>query len=304
MAADRNSSLSGTAYVLAAIITWGAYFPLAKIVLLTISPATFLIIRLGVGAATLYLLNLHLRKSLHFDRKDWLFLATAGLVGIALHQLIQLNGLKFTSATNTGWTLTLIPPVTGILGWIWLREHVALQKIAGLMIAMFGVALLVSRGDLSTLSIRGNTGDLLVLASVLTWSVYTVMLKSRLGRYEPLAMAASHMLIGFVVFAVIGGADFVRESEAMSAGEWLIAVGIGIVPSGLAYHWWAAGLQTMTVIDTSMFLFIEAIVASVTGWLVLDEVFTGAMAAATVIIVLGVWMSQRTGLFRREKASA
>jgi drug/metabolite transporter (DMT)-like permease len=298
----RKPTISGTLFVLAAIISWGAYFPLAKIVLLKIAPTTFLIIRFGVGVATLYLFNLRLRKSLGFERRDWLFIAMAGVVGIILHQLIQLNGLKTTSATNTGWILTLIPPVTGILGWVWLKERVSFHKIAGLTVAMIGVSLLVSRGHLSELSIGHNRGDLLALCSVGTWSVYTVMLKSRLGRYEPLAIAAAHMIFGFAFFGAIGAGDFVHEASSMSAPEWAIAIFIGIVPSGLAYYWWAAGLQRLSAIDTSMFLFIEAIVASVTGWIVLDELFTPAMLGATVIIILGVWIAQNRRLDRKEWA--
>ena len=303
MDAAKRSSLSGTLFVLAAITMWGAYFPLAKLILLKVSPSTFLILRLGIGALTLFVLNLRLQKSLAFDRRDWLFIAMAGVVGIILHQLIQLNGLKVTSATNTGWILTLIPPVTGILGWFWLRERVAIHKIVGLVIAMFGVALLVSRGHLSELSIGHHRGDLFALSSVGTWSIYTVMLKSRLGRYEPLAIAFAHMMIGFIFFGVVGAADFVSDVSKLTGGEWANAVFIGIVPSGLAYYWWAAGLQKLSALDTSMFLFIEAIVASVTGWIILDEVFTLAMGGAAIIIVCGVWLAQSRWLDRKEWAT-
>jgi drug/metabolite transporter (DMT)-like permease len=41
-----------------------------------------------------------------------------------------------------------------------------------------------------------------------------------------------------------------------------------------------------------MFLFIEAILASVTGWAVLGEEFTALMALATAVIVLGVWFAE------------
>lgn len=300
MEVRHPSRTAGIVFILAAITTWGAYFPYAKVILRTISPASFLILRLGVGALTLVLLNLKLRKSLRIERRDWLFVSLAGFVGIVLHQFIQLNGLKTTSATNTGWILTLIPPVTGILGWFWLKERVAIHKIIGLIIAMAGVTLLVARGDLGQLSIGQHRGDLLALASVGTWSLYTVMIKSRLSRYEPLAVAAFHMALGFVVFSVAGIDDLAREAQAMRPSDWLIAILIGIVPSGLAYYWWAAGLKRLSAIDTSMFLFIEAIVASLTGWLVLDELFTPAMAVGTAIIIAGVWVAQSRLLDRKE----
>lgn len=292
MQPDDKARLTGTLCVLGAVVAWGAYFPYAKLVLQKISPSSFLIIRLGVGAATLYLLNIALKKSLHINRSDWLFVIITGGIGIILHQLIQLTGLKVTSATNTGWILTLNPPVAGILGWLLLRERVTVQKLIGLAIAMLGVALLISKGHLSELSLVRNWGDTLALISIGTWSIYIIMLKARLTSYEPLAISAFHMLLGFVFFSVIGGAQFVQEAGSMTATEWSIAIAIGVLPSGLAYYWWTTGLRRLSVIDISMFLFIEAIIASLTGWAVLGESFTALMVLATAVIIFGVWFAE------------
>lgn len=299
MQPDDKSRLTGTLWVLGAVVAWGAYFPYAKLVLQKISPSSFLIIRLGVGAATLYLLNLFLKKSLRIRRADWLFVIVAGTIGIVVHQLIQLTGLKVTSATNTGWILTLNPPVAGILGWLILKEKVGVQKVIGLVIAMLGVGLLVSKGHLSQLSLLQNWGDTLALISIGTWAIYSIMLKSRLTTYEPLAIAAYHMLLGFVFFSIIGGASFIREAGSMSAIDWAIAVAIGIFPSGLAYYWWTSGLRRLSVIDISMFLFIEAIVASFMGWAVLGESFTALMVLATAVIIFGVWFAETRRFDRR-----
>jgi drug/metabolite transporter (DMT)-like permease len=292
MQPEDKSRLTGTLWVLGAVVAWGAYFPYAKLVLQKVSPSSFLIIRLGVGAATLYLLNVFLKKSLRIRRSDWLFVIAAGAIGIIAHQLIQLTGLKVTSATNTGWILTLNPPVAGILGWLILKERVGIQKIIGLVIAMFGVALLVSKGHPSQLSLLQNWGDTLALISIGTWAVYSIMLKSRLTSYEPLAISAFHMLLGFVFFAVVGGTQFAREAGSMTVTEWVIAIAIGVLPSGLAYYWWTAGLRRLSVIDISMFLFIEAIVASLAGWAVLGESFTALMVLATIVIIFGVWFAE------------
>lgn len=300
MDSARRSTLIGTLFILAAITTWGAYFPFAKIVLRKLSPASFLIVRLGIGTVTLYLLNAHFRTSLRLERRDFAFIILAGVVGIVLHQLVQLQGLKVTSATNTGWILTLIPPVTGILGWFWLRERVALHKIIGLLIAMFGVTLLVTRGHLDQLSLGAHHGDLFVLLSVATWSVYTVMLKSRLGKYQPLAIAFCHMTVGFVAFGIVGTPGLLREIPTMDGRDWLITTLIGVIPSGLAYYWWAAGLQRLSALDTSMFILIEAIVASLAGWIVLDEAFTWGMLVGTMITIMGVWFAQSQWLDRKE----
>ena len=142
------------------------------------------------------------------------------------------------------------------------------------------------------LSLIRNIGDVLALVSVVTWSVYTVMTKSRLTTYDPLPISAIHMGLGFVAFLLIGGWRIPSEIGTLDGREWLIVVLIGIIPSGLAYYWWIAGLKRLSAVGTSTFLFIEAIVASVAGFLLLGERFTVPMVASGVIIIIGVWVTQ------------
>jgi len=288
-----GKNLTGYLYVLAAITAWGAYFPFAKIILEKLSPTVFLIFRFGIGAVLLLLMSMRMSKSFRIGRGDILSVAAAGFIGLIVHQLVQLTGLIYTSATNTGWILTLIPPVTGLLGWKFLKESVSGRQLLGLAIAMAGVMLFVSNGNPENLSLIQNLGDLLAFLSVFSWSAYTILTKSRLSDYDPLPLSTMHLAMGFIFFLLIGGASMPAQISALNQTDWLIILAIGIIPSGLAYYWWNAGLKRLSSINTCMFLFIEAIVASVAGYLLLGEIFTLKMAVFTVIIVLGVSITQK-----------
>jgi drug/metabolite transporter (DMT)-like permease len=292
MKAETRTHVAGMLFILAAITAWGVYFPFAKLILEKLSPMVFLVFRLGIGALVLISLGIHRGTSFAVRRPDLGIVLLAGLIGIVLHQLVQVIGLQHTTATNTGWILTLIPPMSGFLGWVFLREGIALRQIAGLVVAMIGVVYFVSRGAPTELSFIRNIGDVLALASVVTWSVYTVMTKSRLTTYDSLPMSGIHMGVGFVVFLLIGAWRIPSEVAALDAAEWLIVILIGIIPSGLAYCWWFAGLKRLSVIRTSTFLFIEAVITSLTGFLLLGERFTTPMVAAAVVIIVGVWVTQ------------
>ena len=288
----RRDQVIGMAYALAAITAWGAYFPFAKVILAKISPITFLIFRFGIGTAVLVALCLRFRKSFAATRSDFATLVVAGLIGIVGHQFAQVWGLTLTTATNTGWIITITPPVTGVLGWLFLKERIALNQIAGLIVAMIGVFFFVSKGRPSQMSFAGSLGDLLILSNVFTWAIYTVIAKARLRAYDPLPMSAILMGLGFAVFLVAGGWRIPADAPALGATEWITVVLIGAIPSGLAYYWWNAGLKRLTAVNTSTFLFIEAIVASFVGHLVLGERFTIQMVVAALVIFIGVFVTQ------------
>lgn len=282
----------GALFVTGAIISWGSYFPFAKMILDKLSPEVFLVFRLGIGSAVLLCLSLRLKKSLKIARADWLSIVGAAVIGIIVHQIIQLTGLIYTTATNTGWILTLIPPTTGILGWLFLKERVGWRQVAGIMIAAAGVLLFVSRGSLADLSLVENYGDLLALLSVFTWSIYTVLTKSRLSSYHPLPVSTLHMAIGFGFFAATAGWRIPGQVSSLTPLDWLVVVLIGILPSGLAYYWWNAGLQRLSAINTSMFLFIQAIITTTLGFYLLGEGLTLTMALFIVMIITGVTIAQ------------
>jgi drug/metabolite transporter (DMT)-like permease len=293
MTESRRAHLTGVIYVMAAITAWGVYFPFAKLILLKLSPIVFLVFRLGIGTSVLALMCLRRRRSLRIPARDAGIVVVAGLIGIVLHQLVQVTGLQFTTATHTGWILTVIPPVTGVLGWLFLHERITLGQVAGLGVAMIGVVFFVSDGRPTTLSFAANRGDLLALASVGTWSVYTVLTKSRLTRVAALPVITLQMAVGFGAFLLIGGRAIPSEVARLNGGEWLIVGLIGVIPSGLAYLWWTSGLQRLSAVNTATFLFIEAVIASLTGFLLLGEQFTVTMVVASGIIIAGVSITQR-----------
>ena len=289
---SKSDHLLGTLFVLAAIFSWGAYFPFAKIILKKLSPEVFLIFRLGIGGLLLFFISLKMGQSFAVSRRELLTVIVAGAVGIILHQLIQVAGLRLTTATNTGWILTLIPPVTGLLGWVFLKERVSWQQILGLTVALTGVLLFVSKGDIFHLSITGHLGDLLALLSVGTWSSYTILMKPLLKKHHPLFLSTFHMGLGFIFFLSLAARAIPAQVIRLSGTDWSILILIGLIPSGLAYFWWSAGLQRLSAINTSTFLFIEAIVASLTAFFVLHESFTLPMLLFAGVIIAGVYITQ------------
>lgn len=291
-AATSSEQLIGVFFVFGAILAWGIYFPFAIMLLKKLTVAQFLVLRWGIGTVTLLILNISLRKSVRVKTRDWPLILAATMIGIIIHQIIQVNGLRYTTATNTGWILTLIPPITGLLGWVFLKERVRWRQLLGLTIGIIGVLLFVSQGYVRQLSFIENRGDVLVLLSVFTWSGYTILTKSRLRQYDALPLSLVYMAIGAAAFLILTLVQTGTYLPPLTVNDWMMIATIGIFPSGLAYYWWNAGLTRLSVINTSMFLFIEAIFASIAGALLLSESFTVPMVGFAVLIAIGVYVGQ------------
>ena len=88
-----------------------------------------------------------------------LFPVLLGSTIITAHFLIQITGLEFTTATNTGWIISITPLVMALLAWLLLGEKLRRGTVAGIAIATLGILLLVSRGRLVDLDWLRSIGD-------------------------------------------------------------------------------------------------------------------------------------------------
>src|SRR5436309_10703386 len=84
------------------MVTWGFNFIVLKVGVTQLSPMAFTTIR-HIGASILLLTMLKARRtSLHFSRKEWLWLVGLGLLGIAFHQPFAMYAVQKTTVGNAG----------------------------------------------------------------------------------------------------------------------------------------------------------------------------------------------------------
>ena len=134
--------------ILLAVIFWGASFAATKIALLEIEPVTIIILRLILASLLLFVFAVITKKSFAINFKSHLWIFILALIAV-IHLWIQVTGLKFTTASNTGWIIGTAPIFMALLAFIFFREKVTLPQLAGILIAMFGVLLLFGKGDLN-----------------------------------------------------------------------------------------------------------------------------------------------------------
>ncbi|MBM3820114.1 MAG: DMT family transporter [Acidimicrobiia bacterium] len=188
--------------LLSAVIIWGWTFVGTKILVAELGPIEIFAARLAIGVPFLGILLLARGVRPRFERAG---LGRLGLGGIILtvHFLIQAVALTTTSASNSGWIIAVTPLVLAVVSFLVLRERLGWQAVAGIAVALLGVLLLVSRGRLRDLGALQTIGDWLMLASTLTWAIFTVVTRDAARRHNPLAVTFAVMLSAAAVTVVL-----------------------------------------------------------------------------------------------------
>lgn len=163
----------------------------------------------------------HLRAQWRDVLGNWKILALLGLFGGACHNALTYIGLARTTATN-GVLLASATPIMIIgLSWALLGKKLRLAEWIGVMVSFSGVLTILVQGKLGHLmALRPNDGDLWVLAAMLFWALYTVLLA-----WRPAGLHALTFLSAITLWGLAGLAPFYL---------WEIAMGRHIVPGGPA----------------------------------------------------------------------
>ena len=86
--------------------------------------------------------------------------------------------LNYTQVINAVLVLAAIPAATIVLSSIMKIEKTNLFQILGLILSIIGIGSIISNGEIERiLSLSFNKGDLWMIVCVLTWSLYSTLLK-------------------------------------------------------------------------------------------------------------------------------
>lgn len=273
---------------LAAITLWGMSFIATKIVLDELSPREIIFCRLFLGVIFLASAALYTGKKFSVDKKSFWGIFILALVAV-FHLWIQVTGMQFTSASNTGWIIGVTPVFMAVLALIFFKEKIKLINSAGIFIAAAGLLLLISGGDLTSIDLLSNKGDFLVLGSAFTWSVYSMINKKISLSFSPVMTILFLFIMMLVLISPFTlSSSFLNKAIGLTLESTLSIIFLGFFCSGAAYVLWAQSLTEMESAKVGAFLYFEPFVTVITAWIILNEDITLFMMFSGIIITLGV----------------
>ncbi|MFQ5499704.1 MAG: DMT family transporter [Candidatus Zixiibacteriota bacterium] len=276
--------------LLITVIVWGWTFVAARIALEFVTPTELLGLRLLLGVPLLAVVVRLKRIRFNFSAKDWRSVAIGSVI-ITVHFLIQITGIKYTSATNTGWIISVTPLVLAVLAFVILRERIGRAGVAGIALATIGM---VSGGNLADIGWLRSLGDWLVLASAHTWAFYTIATRDLSRSRNPLA----------VTFAILTPSAIGVNTYMLFTSDWgrflhlnveatVAVLFLGIVGLGLAHWFWQEGVAALGAARAGLFLYIEPLATTALAVPLLGESFTFSVAIGGGLVLLGVFIAQQ-----------
>jgi drug/metabolite transporter (DMT)-like permease len=284
--------LSAHALLIAVQFCFASLAVVGRLALGHVPPNAVMFTRIAGGAVVFYLM-LRARAAVTLpDRKDVPRIVICALLGIVLNQLLFLNGLARSTATNASVLGCTIPVFTLIVAAIAGVERPSARRFGGIAIALSGTLALVGidRFDLSEQKVVGN---LLVVANSLSYGTFLVCVRPLSARYPAMTLV-SWLFAAAVPFAALTGiptwAEFAAQATPRDAAllSFLVAV-----PTVSAY---ALNQMALARADSSVvaaYIYLQPLIATVGAYFLLDETPSPRTVTAALLIFAGLWLSTR-----------
>jgi len=276
-------------------VVWGVNFAFVKFALIDFHPLSFTVLRFFLAALFLVTIMLVNRESFSLERRDIGAIISLGFIGITLYNLLFMEGLYFTTASNAALFISTSPVFAALMLARSKRERITAQVVAGLLLSTLGVFLIIQNkpGGLG-FSRRGLTGDLLTLGAAVVWALYTMKAKPLLERYSAIKVTAYSMAAGTVMLLPIGAYDLLHQSwRTVSIRSWSAFSFSALISGGLAFTLWYEGVKKIGVTRTIVYHYIVPFVAVLFAALFLGERMVLTQVLGGVCILTGVYLAQR-----------
>jgi drug/metabolite transporter (DMT)-like permease len=268
---------------------WGGNFVVGKTLVDHASPVTLTTLRWVIAVIFLIPIVLWKEKSLSVSRKAILPLILMGITGVVLFNLFQFLALDFTSATNVGLISTLNMFSIAFFSFLFLKEKINALQLGSMLISFVGVLLVLSKGHFEMLfSIGFNKGDLLMVAAVCVWGLYSIVSKWAMKYTTPLLATLYSGIFGVIVLIPLNVQDFTITNLNASFVQSILYT--GVVSTVLCMLLWNIGVQKIGATTSGMFLNFNPIFTAIIAFMWLGERLTLIQGVGSVIVIVGCFL--------------
>jgi drug/metabolite transporter (DMT)-like permease len=289
----------GNAIVLLTLTTlfWGGNTIAGRLAIGQVSPMVVVFLRWVIVSAILtVMLWPKLRREWPTIRKHLGKFTLMACFGFTGFNWLFYMAAHTTTAVNLGILQGSMPIIVLIGSVLFLRTRVRTLQVIGILATLSGVALVAAQGDINTLlSLSINPGDGLMLIASLFYASYTIALRGR----PPISGLVFFTVLSILAAIVsIPGLFYELATDTAlwpTPKGWLVTLYISLFPSCLAQIFFIRGVELIGPARTGVFLNLVPIFASGLAIVILGEPFRLHHGIALVLVLGGIWLSERTG---------
>ncbi|MFA5570933.1 MAG: DMT family transporter [Sphaerochaetaceae bacterium] len=278
-------------------VIWGGALSAGRIVSAELPAFTTSFIRFLLASAFMVPILAIKNKGLpKVSKKGWIWVFLLSLTGVVIFNVTLFTALETITAVRSSVMLAFTPAVVTLIAWILFKEKLNLPMIVGVIMAIIGAVLTITDGNFKHLIQSGiAVGDWYMLAAVLAWAVYSIIIRYAVLFLKPLELLTYGSVMGVILllpFTIAEGSLSLIPSLSPAAIGSLVYLSVGA--AGIAYLWYYEGIAVVGSTKASVFLNMEPIAAIFLGIFLLGEKLSVPVAIGALLVIGGLFVTNYT----------
>ena len=232
-------------------------------------------------------------KDIIFNNLPLLFFL--GFTSVGLFNSFTYLYLIHTQVINSTLFNTAIPAVIILLCFLFKIEKTNKFQILGLIISVLGIISIITKLDIKIfLSLNFNKGDIIMIGGVITWGIYSTLLKKK--KFTLPLLTLVHVICTFGLICV-----FPQFFYEFSQGQFIefntnlfyILIFLALFPSIGSYYCWAGAVSIIGANRAGIFLSLIPLFSTIMAIFFYNEQFQFFHLIGAILIILGLFLSNK-----------
>ena len=292
-----NKNYSAYLFLVLATFCWSGNFIVGKFATLyEIPPLTLNVFRwISVWFILIPFTYKEIFENLPYIKKNWLVISFMGVITISTFNSVVYFALNYTQVINAVLMLSAIPAATIVLSSLMKIEETNIFQLLGLILSIIGIGSIISNGDIQKIiSLDFNKGDMWMLVCVITWSLYSTLLKKNKFKLSQFTLIQLMVSVG-ILFLI---PQFFYEKSIglelnLDKNFFLILIYVAIFPAIAAYYFWQKGIEIIGPNRASMFIQLMPLFSAVMAIIIFKEKFELYHFVGAIFILSGIYLSNK-----------
>ena len=232
-------------------------------------------------------------KDLEYYKKNILLMTVISILGVTIFNSFTYISLQTTLVINSTLMASVAPVMMIGFSWLIFRTKTTTLQFTGIILSLLGAFAIILKGNLNNLyNLYFTAGDLWMLGAVVSWCLYSVLLKKIDSKTSQLANLEVMIIIGVIFIIPFYIIESFNTSYLPSTGLDLAIIGyVAVFASIVAFFSWNKGVSIIGPNRASLFLHLIPVFSAIWAVSFLNEKFAFFHVIGVLFILSGIILS-------------
>jgi drug/metabolite transporter (DMT)-like permease len=237
-------------------------------------------------------------KKKEYIKNNFKFFLILGITSITIFNSIVYYSLNFTQVINGVLMISTIPVMIMLFSSFLKIEKTNTFQILGVIFSLTGVILIITKANLEMLlNLDFNKGDLTMVLAMLSWALYSALLKKKKHELSQLTLLEVIITFGLIFLIPVYFIEYKMGYVIKLDKPFILILSYVVLFPGLAsFILWIKGISLIGVNRSGVFLHLMPILSAIMAMIIFDEKFMFYHMLGAMFILIGIILSNKIAI--------